>query len=139
MSNAGRPTKLNKDRQAEIVASIDEGTPFELAAKAAGIAPSSLYLWLERGHADSISGIVTEYSKFSEAVHIAIKRRILRNLRRTEEGDTGWQGASWSLGHHPLTRKYFGADAEQLEMLQAQINEIKKLFTGTEKGVVENG
>lgn len=47
----GRPTKLSAKRSAAICESVRRGAPLEAAAKAAGIAESTLYHWRERGEA----------------------------------------------------------------------------------------
>jgi hypothetical protein len=44
-----RPTKLTPHRHDKIVAAIRAGSYAEVAARAANIAPSTYYLWLERG------------------------------------------------------------------------------------------
>jgi hypothetical protein len=45
----GRPTKLTPERHRRIVEAIRAGCYAEVAARAAGIVPSTYYDWLQRG------------------------------------------------------------------------------------------
>lgn len=62
-----RTSKLNNNRRNFIVQALRAGNHREAAARAAGIAPSTLYAWLARGGNEE-SGI---YHDFSEAVQRA--------------------------------------------------------------------
>lgn len=63
----GRPSKLNDDRRDRIIRAVRAGNYREAAARAAGIAPSTLYAWLERGAAEETG----PYYEFSEALQRA--------------------------------------------------------------------
>jgi hypothetical protein len=60
----GRPDKLTDERAQTIVDAVRRGVPRETAARLAGVAPSTLFLWLSKGQ-QAASG---RYSEFSEAV-----------------------------------------------------------------------
>jgi hypothetical protein len=62
-----RPSKLTKDRHDLIVRAMRAGNYRDAAARAAGITPSTLYAWLERG-ANEDSG---PYHEFAEAMQRA--------------------------------------------------------------------
>ncbi|MSO41848.1 MAG: hypothetical protein EXQ70_08180 [Solirubrobacterales bacterium] len=84
----GRPTKLTPALRGSIVDSIREGSFLEPAARAAGIAPSTLYAWLERGEADT-SGM---FSEFSEAVRVAEARAEVDAVKQLRAaGERSWQ------------------------------------------------
>lgn len=62
-----RPTKLDPERQERIVDAIRAGSYAEPACRAAGIAESTFYRWLQRGEAEG-RGI---YAEFARAVRRA--------------------------------------------------------------------
>lgn len=62
-----RPTKLDPERQERIVDAIRAGSYAEPACRAAGIAESTFYRWLQRGEAED-RGI---YADFVQAVRCA--------------------------------------------------------------------
>jgi hypothetical protein len=64
----GRPTKLTPSCQDRIIQALRAGNHREPAARAAGIAPSTFYAWLERGAADPPD---SPYAGFAEAVQRA--------------------------------------------------------------------
>lgn len=61
-----RPTELTPERHEQIIEAIRNGAYLESAARAAGVSPSTVYLWLERGHRGE-----EPYSEFLEAYLIA--------------------------------------------------------------------
>jgi len=64
----GRPTKLTPTSHDRIVQALRAGNYREPAARAAGIAPSTFYAWLERGAAERPD---SPYARFAEAVQRA--------------------------------------------------------------------
>jgi hypothetical protein len=68
MPRSGRPTKLNPERQAEIVSAIKAGNYAEIAAAYAGISRGTYFLWMKKGKEDARSGKETIYSDFFDAV-----------------------------------------------------------------------
>lgn len=66
-----RPTKLTPETQERIIQALKAGNYREPTARSAGIAPSTLYSWLERGEADVEQGKATIYAEFVEAVRRA--------------------------------------------------------------------
>jgi len=88
-----RPTKLDDLVSKRIVTAIAKGLPRDTAAKLAGVAPSTLYLWLRKGAEGE-----RPYSEFSctlkkaeaegEAELVAVIR---------EAGKSSWQACAWLL------------------------------------------
>jgi len=62
-----RPSKLSEAVQDRIVSAIRAGNYAEIAARSAGIAPSTYYRWLERGERDEEG----PYAGFVAAVRLA--------------------------------------------------------------------
>jgi hypothetical protein len=62
-----RPTKLTRDRHERMVQMLRAGNYRDAAARAAGIAPSTLYSWLERGSNEQLG----PYHEFAAAVQQA--------------------------------------------------------------------
>jgi hypothetical protein len=61
-----RPTKLTDERSQIIIDAVRNGVPRETAARLAGVAPSTLFLWLSKGQ-----GSTSRYSEFLESVERA--------------------------------------------------------------------
>jgi transposase len=62
-----RPTKLTAQLEEKVVQAIRAGNYAEIACRAAGIAPSTFYRWLERGERET-DGI---HNHFTQAVRLA--------------------------------------------------------------------
>jgi transposase len=62
-----RPTKLTPAVQERVLQAIRAGNYAEVACRAAGIAPSTYYRWLERGEREPDGS----YARFAEAVRLA--------------------------------------------------------------------
>lgn len=95
----GRPTKLNDEIQARIVAFLGAGAYIETAAAAAGVSKQTLYNWLHRG-ADG----ERRYVGFLDAVERAQSEADLRDLKTIREAAQNgvWQAAAWRLERrHP--------------------------------------
>jgi hypothetical protein len=93
-----RPTKCTPEVLARILDAIGQGAWAEQAARAAGIAPSTYYSWIERGEAGE-----EPFSEFSEALRAreaAAECTAVGIIRRAaEDGD-------WRAAAHYLERRY---------------------------------
>lgn len=90
----GRRSKLTKERQEIIVAAIEKGCTFKLAAQAAGIDERTLYRWLEKGE----DGAAPLYSQFRQAIKRAEGQQAERLLALIERhAITDWKAAAWML------------------------------------------
>lgn len=84
----GRPTKLNRDRHDRIVQMLRSGNYRDAAARAAGIAPSTLYSWLERGSNEQVgpyhdfAAAVDQAEAEAEVYAVAIIRRAMADNYR---------------------------------------------------------
>ena len=63
-SKGGRPTDFDTETALAIIASIRAGQSRDDAARAAGVAPSTLYRWLQLGR----KGADSAFNRFAEAV-----------------------------------------------------------------------
>ena len=112
----GRPTKFNAAMGEEIQQLIAAGVAESTAAKLAGIAPSTLELWKERGskgcepYKSFLEGITRARAK-AEAIAIGQIRRA---------GADDWRAASWWLTHHPATRERW-SDAGAVRTAEANL------------------
>jgi len=91
----GAPTKLTPDTQKTIVAALQLGSTYVLAAQAAGVAYNTFNEWMKEGEASS-RGAKRE---FYEAVKKAEGERAARWLQSIEQAakDGQWQAAAWKL------------------------------------------
>jgi len=62
----GRPTKLSYDRQEKIATAIEAGKSLNSAARMAGVDPSTVYGWIDRGEAAKEDGKENEFVDFYE-------------------------------------------------------------------------
>lgn len=60
----GRPTKLSYDRQEKIAGAIEAGKSINSAARMAGVDPSTVYGWLDRGESEIKAGEDNEFTEF---------------------------------------------------------------------------
>lgn len=115
---------LNEARHEVIVATAREGAYQSVAARRAGISPSTLYQWLVRGREaedndapyDSPEG---KYRKLFEDVEEATAqyemelREKINAAARSEKPNT-WQAAAWSL-ERTMPEKYGRRDTQIVE------------------------
>ena len=95
MSNAGRPSKLTEELQAEICKYIEQGNTYDRACRLTGISDSIFYLWKAEGE-KSESG---KYFEFLEAVKKAadlFKAWNIGVIMKAAQENT-WQAAAWLL------------------------------------------
>ena len=105
----GRPTKFSPDVAARIVGAVQIGAPLEVAAIAAGIDRSTLYLWMKAGgkqrarrrpHLDSDGRpVLSTLRDFFDAVNKAAGSTEVRCLKYIDDAAKGgaWQAAAWRL------------------------------------------
>jgi len=89
-----RPTKLTPDVRDRIATMIRAGAYAEQAARAAGIAPSTHYSWMERGENGE-----RPFSEFSETIKTAeakAEQQRVECIQDAAEAGT-WQAAAWWL------------------------------------------
>lgn len=105
-----------------------------------GIGKTTIYEWLRKGEADLEAGVESDYANIA----YAIKKQESKNQKELLERikSAGLDPKTWTANGWLLERKWrtdFGANAHDYEVFQKQIDEIKQLLLGKEKGVVENG
>lgn len=94
----GRRSKLDRDVLEELVELAGHGNYREQMARAAGVSPSTLYAWLERGEADLDAGKATIHAELSEALTRAeanAEANALAHIRRHAPLD--WRAEAWFL------------------------------------------
>jgi len=60
----GRPSKLSYERQEKIATAIEQGKSLNSAARMAGVDPSTVYGWVDRGEAAIEAGKENEFADF---------------------------------------------------------------------------
>lgn len=104
----GRPTKLTDEVQKKILDAVRAGIWLDQAAALAGIAASSLFLWVDKGQralelADleerELIGVEKVYADFSESLKKARAEAEARNITLVQQAasDGTWQAAAWFL------------------------------------------
>ena len=91
----GRPSKLTPERSRAITSALRAGATREMAARAAGIHPGTLFAWLAKGR-EANRG---RHHEFHEAVKKAEARNGLEHLVvvRQAAKDGSWQASAWML------------------------------------------
>src|SRR3954452_12107974 len=85
-----RPTKLTADVHSRIMQAIRAGNYAEAACRAAGIAPSTFYRWLERGEREQ-EGIYREFHDELRRAEAEAEVHAVAVLRRAMPDD--WRAA----------------------------------------------
>lgn len=104
----GRPTKLNDDIQKKILDAVRAGIWLDQASALAGIAPSSLYLWADKGQrarelaeleGKELTGDDLKYAEFSDALKKARAEAEARNVMQIQNAAANgtWQASAWFL------------------------------------------
>ena len=60
----GRPSKLSYERQEKIAGEIEQGKSLNSAARMAGVDPSTVYGWIDRGESEIKAGNENEFTEF---------------------------------------------------------------------------
>lgn len=90
----GRPTKLTREVEDQLVRAISAGAYIETAAAFVGISKVSFYDWMRRG-ARAKSG---RYKAFSERIKKAMAESEMRSIMAIQRaGDINWQAHAWYL------------------------------------------
>lgn len=92
----GRPLKLDQGLQDTICDAIRAGNYSEIAARYAGIAPTTFYRWMSMGEGEEAQ---SPYKEFREAVERARAQAEVRNVALIQSAAAGgtWQAAAWYL------------------------------------------
>ena len=91
----GRRTKLTEEIQNKIIQAVQTGATYEICAQFAGIAPSTLYLWMKQGRERKSKAKI----EFLESIKRAESKGAVVNLgliqRAAQDGD--WKASAWIL------------------------------------------
>jgi hypothetical protein len=91
----GRPTKLSAQRSERIVAAVRAGASQQVAAEAAGVARSTLRLWLAKGRSARAS---KAHRELVEAVERAgAQREVQAHAHIARAGAEDWRAEAWYL------------------------------------------
>lgn len=112
----GRPSKLDEEVQAKIVALLRAGNFAAAAARVAGISPRTFWRWMERGEADDEHDVESEFCQFWRSCDRARAEaeaiRVQHIATAGKEGD--WRADAWWLERaHP---KHWGPPSQRLEL-----------------------
>lgn len=66
--DTGRPSKLSYERQEKIASAIEAGKSLNSAARMAGVTPTTVFNWLDRGQGEKQEGMENEYTEFFERI-----------------------------------------------------------------------
>jgi transposase-like protein len=64
----GRPSKLSYERQEKIATAIESGKSMNSAARMAGVDPTTVYNWLDRGESELKADKDNEYTEFYQRI-----------------------------------------------------------------------
>ena len=91
----GRRTKLTSEIQQRIIQALQTGATYDLCAQFAGIAPSTLYLWMKQGRERKSKDKI----EFLESIKRAESRGAIANLgliqKAAQDGD--WKASAWIM------------------------------------------
>jgi hypothetical protein len=108
MATKGRRVSTLDDPKVKLLlTALTGGNYIEVACSYAGLAPSTVYRWLERGRAEKASQELgnkpdpteSDYIDLCEAVEKARATAVLRNVTIIQQaaGNGQWQAAAWWL------------------------------------------
>ena len=91
----GRPDK-RRDREVvrSLLAGIENGLTYKLAAIQAGIAERTLYRWMKEGEEAATGSLASD---FCHALKRANALSAHRALIKVQSGEKGWQSSAWLL------------------------------------------
>ena len=122
VNNVGRPSKFTPERCAAIIHDISRRIPNQLAAEANGICEATLYDWLNTAKAHQMSGIESDYTKFSELLKRTELTKVQQHLDILSERPERWQADAWILERR--WAKFFGNNV-LLKELNERMNAIE--------------
>ena len=114
-----RPSKIHDEElTAKIVGLLRAGNYLATAARAAGVDPSTVYRWIERGEADEEHDADSPFCRFAALARVARAEaeavRVQRIQMAGQQGD--WKADAWWLERaHP---KEWGPPSQRLEVEQ---------------------
>ena len=118
--NQGRPSKLTRELQAEIIYLLKIGNFVETVCNFVGINKSTFYDWMKKGEESNHPR--NKYRKFQEAVEQAKAWSEAKDVAIiTKASEDDWKAAAWKLEHqHPDKwgkKKYedFDTDINELD------------------------
>ena len=94
-------TKFNEAARNQIIGAVKAGATFEVAARGAGIHPSTLSDWLRRGEYEDSCGSDSDYAQFAREFGEAnanVLRRVEGNVLRATDQD-------WRAGRFILSKR----------------------------------
>mgnify|MGYP006268620909 CR=1 FL=1 len=102
-----KTTQLDDPRVTTLLTAIQNGNFIETACSFAGLAPSTIYRWIERGNAEKkrieqglpANDAETQYLDLCEAVEKARAIAVMRNVQIIQQAANSgtWQAAAWYL------------------------------------------
>ena len=101
----GRPSKLTPEVTEKIARLVSEGSFYEPAAIAAGVAYPSMRQWFLQGQADKAAGLTTRFSKFTDALVHAQAQAETRMVSTLAKGGEG-KYPDWRAQAFVLERRY---------------------------------
>ncbi len=110
-----RPTKLTAEVEEKIVRAIRAGNYPEVAARHAGVHPSTHYRWMERGELEGDAPEDDPYRRYRSEVERAVADAEAAEVGLIVQAARGgsWQAAAWLLEHaSPSARGRTRAPAE---------------------------
>lgn len=93
---AGAPCKLTASAQKVIIAALETGATYKLAANCAGLSYISIRDWIKIGEDDEVDGKSTKFSDFSKLVKQTVSKFACKKLKSIDI-DEQWQAAAWLL------------------------------------------
>jgi hypothetical protein len=126
----GRPTKLTAKAAERIVAAVRAGATRQVAAEVAGVARSTLQLWVAKGqgtrapkaHRDLVEQLTAAVAQREVQAHAHIARA----------GTTDWRADAWYLAYvrgYRLTSRHelTGPDGGPLEVVGDALGDLSRL------------
>ncbi len=139
-----RPTKLTDQVQATIIAALEAGATYDLAAQCAGINPATFYRWKQRGEEGD-----SDYVVFAESVELAGAVALvdaLKTIKAASADPKYWQAAAWLLERrlHEDFGRHLSITPPASAEAQAQLDKelkarIQGIFDARWKAVKESG
>lgn len=121
----GRPLSLTPEIRHEIIDAVEHGVYLETAAAIAGVARSTLYLWLRQGRKAKEG----PQAEFLAQVKRSLARREADDVRAIRTaGERSWQAVAWLLERRYPHR--WGAERFAIATIRREIAEIKAQLNG---------
>jgi len=94
-SKAGAPCKLDADRKQRLLAALQRGATYELAANYAGICYDTLNNWMKRGKEEKKGEFFQLFEDIKKVEGAAAVSWLDKIDKAADEG--AWQAAAWKL------------------------------------------